>query len=124
VLFAVEAAKRWARDGITVNALNPGRISGTNLSRHIGDVLAAPARFDPTSTDVSYKDVEQGAATSTLLAASPLVEGVTGKYFEDCNEAGAYVPGVRRGVASWALDPEHAAELWQVSLDLIGQRNV
>ena len=120
VLFAVEAAKRWASDGISVNALNPGRITGTNLSRHIDGVAAAPARFDPKSTDVSYKNTEQGAATSTLLAASPLVEGVTGTYFEDCNEAVPYVPGVRRGVASWAIDPEHAARLWQVSLDMIG----
>jgi NAD(P)-dependent dehydrogenase (short-subunit alcohol dehydrogenase family) len=123
VLFAVEAAKRWAADRIAVNALNPGRITGTNLSRHIGDVAAAPTRFDPASTDVSYKNVEQGAATSTLLAGSPLVEGVTGRYFEDGNEAVAYVPGVRRGVASWALDPEHAAKLWQVSLDLIAAAN-
>jgi NAD(P)-dependent dehydrogenase (short-subunit alcohol dehydrogenase family) len=119
VLFAVEAANLWAGDGITANALNPGRITGTNLSRHIGDVSTAPARFDPTSTDVSYKNTEQGAATSALLAASPLVEGVTGRYFEDGNEAVPYVPGVRRGVASWALDPEHAAQLWQVSLDLL-----
>jgi NAD(P)-dependent dehydrogenase (short-subunit alcohol dehydrogenase family) len=124
VLFAVEAARRWAKDGISVNALNPGRITGTNLSRHIGDVLAAPARFDPTSSDVSYKNPEQGAATSTLLAASPLVEGVTGRYFEDCNEAVPYVPGVRRGVASWALDPERAAKLWQVSLDMIAATDV
>ena len=123
VLFSVEAAKRWAKNGIRVNALNPGRITGTNLSRHIGDVSAAPVRFDPASTDVSYKNTEQGAATSTLLAASPLVDGVTGKYFEDCNEAVPYVPGVRRGVASWALDPEHAARLWQVSLDMIGETN-
>src|SRR4029450_1682131 len=28
ILFAVEAAKRWASDGITANALNPGRITG------------------------------------------------------------------------------------------------
>jgi NAD(P)-dependent dehydrogenase (short-subunit alcohol dehydrogenase family) len=119
VLFTVEAAKRWAGDGITVNALNPGRIAGTNLSRHIGDVASAPARFDPASTQVSHKDPEQGAATSALLAGSPLVDGVTGRYFEDCNEAVPYVPGVRRGVASWALDPEHATRLWSVSLDLI-----
>ena len=26
ILFAVEAARRWAADGIAVNALNPGRI--------------------------------------------------------------------------------------------------
>jgi NAD(P)-dependent dehydrogenase (short-subunit alcohol dehydrogenase family) len=119
VLFAVEAAHRWAGDGIAVNALNPGRITGTNLSRHIGDVGAAPARFDPKSTDVSYKNTEQGAATSTLLAGSPLVDGVTGRYFEDCEEAVPYTPGVRRGVASWAIDTDHAAKLWQVSSDMI-----
>ncbi|GAA4263130.1 SDR family NAD(P)-dependent oxidoreductase [Dactylosporangium darangshiense] len=119
ILFAVEAAKRWAADGITANALNPGRITGTNLGRHIGDIVNAPASFDPTSTDVSWKNIEQGAATSVLLAGSPLVEGVTGRYFEDCNEAGPHQPGVRRGVASYALDPEAAARLWQVSTDMI-----
>ena len=112
VLFAVEAARRWATDGIAVNALNPGRIMTTNLLRHLGDALqAAPASFDPTSTDVSYKNAEQGAATSALLAGSPLLEGVTGRYFEDCQEAGPHTPGVLRGVAAYALDPEHAARL-------------
>ncbi len=43
---------------------------------------------------------QQGAATSVLLAASPLVDGVSGKYFEDCNEAGPNQPGTRRGVAA------------------------
>jgi NAD(P)-dependent dehydrogenase (short-subunit alcohol dehydrogenase family) len=119
ILFAVEAAKRWASDGIAVNALNPGRITGTNLSRYIGDVSAAPASIDPGNTDVSWKTVEQGAATSVLLAASPLVDGVTGRYFEDCSEAPPHKPGIRRGVAAYALDPDHAARLWQVSLDMI-----
>ncbi|MCT9929864.1 SDR family NAD(P)-dependent oxidoreductase [Planotetraspora sp. A-T 1434] len=119
VLFAVEAAKRWAPDRITANALNPGRITATNLSRYIGDISAAPTSFDPKSTDVSWKTVEQGAATSVLLAASPLVEGVTGRYFEDCNEAGPYQPPVRRGVASYAVDPGRAARLWQASVDMI-----
>ena len=65
------------------------------------------------------KDIPQGAATSVLLAASPLVEGVTGRYFEDCQEAGPHVPGVRRGVAAYALDPAKAARLWALSLDLL-----
>ncbi|WP_163568118.1 SDR family NAD(P)-dependent oxidoreductase [Fodinicola feengrottensis] len=119
ILFAVEAAKRWASDGIAVNALNPGRITATHLSRHIDDLAAAPASFDSTSTDVSWKTVQQGAATSVLLAASPLVEGVTGSYFEDCAQAPEHQPGIRRGVAAYALDPERAAHLWRVSLDLI-----
>jgi len=43
-----------------------------------------------------------------------VVEGVTGPYSEDCNEAGPYRPGIRRGVAGYALRPEPAARLWQV----------
>jgi NAD(P)-dependent dehydrogenase (short-subunit alcohol dehydrogenase family) len=119
ILFAVEGAKRWAGDGIAVNALNPGRITGTNLSRYIGDVSAAPASIDAGNTDVSWKTVEQGAATSVLLAASSLVGDVTGRYFEDCSEAPPHKPGIRRGVAAYALDPDHAARLWRVSLDMI-----
>lgn len=118
ILFTVEAAKRWAGDGISVNALNHGRIADTNLSRHTGSAANAPASFEPgQSTGVSVKNTEQGTATSALLAASPLVEGVTGQYFEDGNEAGPHQPGIRRGVAAYALDPQKAARLWQVSLD-------
>jgi NAD(P)-dependent dehydrogenase (short-subunit alcohol dehydrogenase family) len=121
VLFVVEAARRWAADGITANALNPGRIRSTNLGRHLGHVPEPPAAFEPDSANptVSVKNVEQGAATSALLAGSPLVEGVTGRYFEDCNEAALHRPGVRRGVASYALDPRAAQRLWQLSTDMI-----
>ncbi|MFD1539696.1 hypothetical protein [Nonomuraea guangzhouensis] len=57
---------------------------------------------------------------STLLAASPLVEGVTGQYFEDCQQAAPYTPGLRRGFAAYAVDPDAAARLWRVSADMIG----
>ena len=69
-----------------------------------------------------FKAVEQGAATSVLLAASPLLEGVGGRYFENCNEA---VQVERRGkpgqggVAPYALDPANAERLWELSLKLI-----
>jgi len=112
ILFMVEAARRWAPDQIAVNALNPGRITTTNLSRYLGEDSSPPAAFEPNSTAVSWKTVEQGAATSVLLAASPLLDGVTGRYFEDCQEAGPARPGIRRGVAAYALDPEKAARLW------------
>jgi NAD(P)-dependent dehydrogenase (short-subunit alcohol dehydrogenase family) len=118
ILFTVEAAQRWKADGITVNALNPGRIASTKLSRYMD---APPASFEPNSKDVSYKNIEQGAATSVLLAASPLVEGVTGTYFEDCQPAKPHEPGIRRGVADYALDPKRAGKLWDMSLALITQ---
>jgi NAD(P)-dependent dehydrogenase (short-subunit alcohol dehydrogenase family) len=119
VLFAVEATKRWASDGITVNALMPGGIR-TNLQRYITDEDLERMRAQMGSTAFSWKTPEEGAATSVLVATSPLLEGVGGRYFEDCNEAGLNQPGTRRGVAAYALDPEAAARLWQVSIETIG----
>jgi NAD(P)-dependent dehydrogenase (short-subunit alcohol dehydrogenase family) len=79
VLFAVGAAQRWAADGIAVNALMPGNVASTALARHMGadDDLA---NFGETTALAlpPVKTVEQGAATSVLLAASPDVDGVTG----------------------------------------------
>ncbi|MEU7750695.1 SDR family NAD(P)-dependent oxidoreductase [Micromonospora sp. NPDC049171] len=112
-LFAVEANRRWAHDGITVNAANPGAVT-TNLGRHLTeeDYAGLPA-FD-------FKTPEQGAATSVLLAAWPGLEGVGGRYFEDCDQAERHSPQTPlRGVAEHATDPVAAARLWQVSLDLL-----
>ncbi|MFC5186402.1 SDR family NAD(P)-dependent oxidoreductase [Actinomadura harenae] len=116
VLFAVEATRRWAGDGITANALMPGAIL-TNLQRHT-DGLGSGR----TSPDL-FKTVEQGAATSALLAVSPLLEGVGGRYFADCAET----PTIDRrgdappllGVARYALDPGGARRLWTLSETLL-----
>jgi NAD(P)-dependent dehydrogenase (short-subunit alcohol dehydrogenase family) len=114
ILFAVGATARWAADGITANALNPGAIA-TNLQRHVGGKLVTPPERQKTP--------EQGAATSVLLATSPDLEGIGGRYFEDCNEA----PTVDQrdadgtGVASYALEPANAQRLWDVSEALLAQ---
>jgi NAD(P)-dependent dehydrogenase (short-subunit alcohol dehydrogenase family) len=114
VLFAVEATNRWAGDGIAVNALHPGGIR-TNLQRYVTEEQLAALRAATGPAAPQWKTPEQGAATSVLLAASPLVEGVSGRYFEDVAEAGLNQPGTRTGVAAYALDPEAAAQLWKVS---------
>jgi NAD(P)-dependent dehydrogenase (short-subunit alcohol dehydrogenase family) len=119
ILFAVEATKRWAGDGITVNALMPGGIR-TNLQRYVTEEdLERMRRQAGDGRGPSWKTPEQGAATSVLVATSPLLEGVGGRYFEDCNEAGWNEPGTRWGVARYALDPEAATRLWQVSVDTL-----
>jgi NAD(P)-dependent dehydrogenase (short-subunit alcohol dehydrogenase family) len=120
VLFAVEASRRWAADGITANAVHPGAIAGTNLSRHMDPGVLASIVAAGTYT---FKTVEQGAATSVLAATSPLLEGVGGRYLEDCNEAVVVDPSAAEffgsGVAAYALDPEAAARLWEVSVETL-----
>lgn len=120
VLFAVEATRRWAGDGILVNALHPGAIR-TNLQRYVSDEELERMRAQTGGTAGAgyWKTTEQGAATSVLLAASPLLDGVGGRYFEDCQEAGPNQPGTRTGYAPYAVDPEAAERLWQVSEDML-----
>jgi NAD(P)-dependent dehydrogenase (short-subunit alcohol dehydrogenase family) len=122
VLFAVEATGRWAVDGIFVNALMPGGIA-TPLQRHLPAHYAEQALEAFRAGGTDFKSVEQGAATSVLLAASPLLDGIGGRYFEDCNEAVVVNrrggPG-RGGVAPYALDPANAERLWELSLNLVG----
>ncbi|MGW5561054.1 SDR family NAD(P)-dependent oxidoreductase [Micromonospora sp. NPDC003944] len=115
VLFAVEATRRWADDGILTNSLMPGAIR-TNLQRYVSEEELSRLR---TGNAAAWKTVEQGAATSVLVAASPLLDGVGGRYFEDCQQAAPAQPGQRTGVADYALDPEAAERLWQVSTALL-----
>ena len=108
VLLAVEVSDRWSDDEILCNALNPGAIA-TGLQKHTGG-LRTPEEF--------RKTVEQGASTSVLLAASPLVDGVGGRYFENNVEADVVTeraPNLGRagGVAPYALDRENAQRLWR-----------
>jgi NAD(P)-dependent dehydrogenase (short-subunit alcohol dehydrogenase family) len=130
VLFAVEASRRWGGDGITANAVQPGPVATTNLLRGLEpDVLAgirASAPYARTFDASTPKDktVEQGAATSVVVATSPQLDGTGGRYFEDCNEADVLDPGAPNatiyGVAAYALDPAAANRLWEVSPDAVG----
>lgn len=111
-LIAVEITRRWAERGIFANALNPGAIA-TNLQKHTGGLKTPIER---------QKTVQQGAATSVLLAASPLLDGIGGRYFEDCNEALVVDkrPADYTGVAPYAVDPDNARRLWDVATAMIG----
>jgi NAD(P)-dependent dehydrogenase (short-subunit alcohol dehydrogenase family) len=125
VLFTVAIAKKWAADDITANALHPGGVV-TNIQRHfdqttLRSVGAVDEHDRLIDVPPGWKSRQQGAATSVMLAASPLVQGVTGRYFDDCNEAViATEPGdLSGGVAPYALDQNDADRLWDETIRLL-----
>jgi NAD(P)-dependent dehydrogenase (short-subunit alcohol dehydrogenase family) len=111
-LLAVGATERWADQDIFANAVNPGAIA-TGLQKYTGGLKTPVER---------RKTPEQGAATSVLAAASPLLDGIGGRYFEDCRES---LPVRQRpsdfsgGVAPYAVDADNANRLWDVALRAI-----
>ncbi|MGW0876580.1 SDR family NAD(P)-dependent oxidoreductase [Streptomyces sp. NPDC002740] len=122
VLMAVGIARRWADDGITANALMPGWIT-TALQRHLDlATLQSMGAADEEGNRIEqpfYKTPAQGAATSVLLAASPLLKDVSGLYFEDNQEAPVTADGTGDGVAEHAIDPGNAERLWQLGEDAL-----
>lgn len=123
VLFAVGLTARWGRDGVFANAVTPGIVPSTNLSRHrtpeqdqaFKGAYAIPAEL--------LKSVEQGAATPVFAATSARLDGVGGRYLEDCDDATVLRDrgdGLS-GVAPYALDPANAERLWDESLRLLGR---
>ncbi|MET9262683.1 SDR family NAD(P)-dependent oxidoreductase [Amycolatopsis sp. NPDC004079] len=108
VHFAFRAYDPW---------LAYGQSKTANLQRHTG------GRGSGTVGPELMKKPQQGAATSVLLATSPLLDGIGGRYFVDCNET----PTIDRrgeapqlhGVARYALDPDSAERLWTYSEKLV-----
>ena len=118
-LFAVEATRRWADDGIVANAVNPGGIA-TGLQRHFTPQQKASLDAAQRAGVFTYKTVAQGAATTLVAATFPELAHTGGHYLDDCQEAYT-VPNYAsladhpHGVKEWALDPELAERLWVVS---------
>jgi NAD(P)-dependent dehydrogenase (short-subunit alcohol dehydrogenase family) len=120
VLFAVGLDRRLGNRGVHANALHPGAIL-TELGRHL-----QPEDFEflqKRNRGMNFKSIEAGAATSVLAATAPELEGRGGLYLEDCQIATVNdEPGALSGVKSYALDPQNAERLWEVSETLDGER--
>uniref|UniRef100_A0A0K0DCX3 Retinol dehydrogenase 14 n=1 Tax=Angiostrongylus cantonensis TaxID=6313 RepID=A0A0K0DCX3_ANGCA len=86
VMHARELSKRLHKQGIhhvSVNSLHPGAVNtnlirSTLLAKTPIRQLSAPFRWLFMKTD------RDGAQTSLYLALSKKIDGVSGKYFEDC----------------------------------------
>ncbi|MBU2664285.1 SDR family NAD(P)-dependent oxidoreductase [Actinoplanes bogorensis] len=123
VLLAVAISRRW--DGIAANAVAPGRIH-TGLQRHLDPAtMRALGAMDADGALIhpdGYKTPGQGAAGEVLLAVSPLLAGVTGRYFDEDNQEAEVVAGgpePTAGVAQWSVDPVIADRLWDLALTAV-----
>ncbi|MEB8338537.1 SDR family NAD(P)-dependent oxidoreductase [Streptomyces endophyticus] len=122
-LFAVEATRRWAADGIVANAVNPGGVA-TGLQRNFTPEQKASLDAAEAAGTFTYKTVEQGAATSIVAAVAPQFAHTGGHYLDDGQEAytvpnDAELARHPHGVKQWALDPATAERLWAVSTELL-----
>ena len=107
VLFTNELAQRLEGSGVTANSLHPGFVA-TNFGKNNGGIVGL---FMPV-VQLFAINPEKGAETSIHLAASPAVEGVTGKYF---------TKKMPVQPAKAALDVAVQRRLWEVSETLIAQ---
>jgi NAD(P)-dependent dehydrogenase (short-subunit alcohol dehydrogenase family) len=86
VMFTFELAERLRGTGVTVNALHPATLMNTKMVRQT---------FGHASSTV-----QEGTEAVMRLAASPELEGVTGRYFDGTREARAdrqaYDAGARK----------------------------
>lgn len=106
ILFTTELARRLEGTGVTANAVHPGAVA-TRFGQNNGAV----ARVLTKMLAPFFRTPEQGAQTSIHVATSPVLEGVTGRYFANAREA-------RPSRA--AQDADAARRLWQVSATMTG----
>jgi retinol dehydrogenase 14 len=107
LLFSYELARRLRAVSVTVNALHPGVV---NTSFGAEDPSGVQRLFVPFMRPF-MKSPAQGAATSIHLAAAPELAHVTGRFFAHSRP---------KKSSPRSYDEAAAAELWQVSSDLVG----
>jgi len=123
VLCAVGIDQRLKDQGVRAFAVHPGGIA-TELGRHLTDETLGQMieRTKQGNAPVSWKTVEQGAATTVWAATAPELEGEGARYLEDCHIAEVVDdPNVSGGVRAYALDPARADALWELSQRLCGE---
>ncbi|HQW66064.1 MAG TPA: SDR family oxidoreductase [Gemmatimonadales bacterium] len=109
VMFGYDLAHRLEGHGVTVNSCHPGLVKSALLESGFDRWWLRWAW--PIATRFMITP-EEGATTLLYLAASPEVEGVTGKYFKRSRAATSSL---------LSHDAVVGARLWNVSLRLTGQ---
>ncbi|SEE20876.1 NAD(P)-dependent dehydrogenase, short-chain alcohol dehydrogenase family [Streptomyces misionensis] len=128
-LFAVHLDALGRADGIRAFALHPGKII-TGLQREMTlreQMDRGWVDADGRVIGAGFKTPSQGAATGLWAATSSLLDGRGGLYLEDCDIAAVSAadrPMDDGGVRAYAVDPDAAARLWDLSLAATGARPV
>jgi retinol dehydrogenase 14 len=107
LLFSYELARRLPASTVTANALHPGVVRTSFGAENPAGVQRL---FSPLMRPF-MKTPAQGAATSIHVASASDLETVTGRYFAN---------GTLKKSARRSYDQAVAAQLWQVSADLVG----
>ncbi|OAY47819.1 short-chain dehydrogenase TIC 32 B, chloroplastic [Manihot esculenta] len=108
ILHAKEMARQLkARNArVTINAVHPGIVK-TGIIRAHKSFITDSLYFIASKL---LKSTSQGASTTCYVALSPQTEGVSGKYFADCNESSC---------SALACDESEAHELLRQTTPLI-----
>ncbi|MHA7985233.1 SDR family NAD(P)-dependent oxidoreductase [Rathayibacter sp. CAU 1779] len=121
-LFSVGFSTRFAAEGILSNAVSPGAVL-TGLQRHMSaEQIAARGWNDPENPSMSTP--AEGAATFVWAAVAPELDGIGGRYLENCTFAEPFDSGVTGELPDGcylprALDPARADRLWDLSEGLL-----
>lgn len=123
LLFTYELAERLAEERITVNAVHPGIVETELAKRFFSERIFPNTKYISRAASflamklsrlyLKFDDIEKAAESCIYLAASPEVEGVSGKYFNNEKQI------VLSSAASY--DKTAALRLWQVSGELTGR---
>ncbi|WP_101295681.1 SDR family oxidoreductase [Halegenticoccus soli] len=111
VLFAYELAERLRGTGVTANAVDPGFVPSTALSRGASLRGRLALRLFSLLPLPFTRSVEEGARPVIRAASDPTLEGVTGKYFTDDGPTQS---------SPETYDERTRKRLWDVSAGLVG----
>lgn len=122
ILFALHLDRLGKEYGVRAFSLHPGKIF-TPLQRHleIAEMVAAGwLDINGNPADPTFKTAQQGAATQVWASTSTQVQAIGGVYCEDCNVVEVSVDASFVGVREYAINPESASRLWDISENMTG----
>jgi len=117
LFFTYELARRLEGTGVTCNCVHPGIIRTNLLAEYmripesLKTIYLRIPRWLRLVKRMRGGSVEEGARALLYLAASPEVDGISGRYFQEQRE-------VKSSQGSY--DKESAERLWKSSLELVG----